>query len=287
MIKLYTLLITLLFSLSVMASGIAVSPLIIELKSESSDTVPFEFTISGKEKAKKVRLSVYDMKQQNTGHMGFIETLNDNNQSKAAWVRLEKDEYTIKKDASIQVPGKIKIPPRSPGNHLVAVMVEELKENASQQGISINVRYAVILNITVEDNKRRPRVKTDFQQLELVKLNDRLMLMGDFANLSQHEGFLQSEVQIRDQDRKLVERVRLMTESAWQRQDPASRVFPGSNVKVFGFISRELDEGDYEFKVRNRFSDKTQPTYKVRLKYDDSIRQIIRKKAANPEAEQE
>ena len=273
--KLWAFVTGILVSLSAQAADIAVSPLLIDLSATANESVPFEFNIAGKDRA-KVRLSVYDLAQMETGHMGFIEANADDKLSKINWITLEKSTLEIRKDSNQAVRGEVKLPRKSNGNYLAAVMVEEIKEGDRKNGINLNVRYAVILNINATSKKSRPRIKTEFKALELVRVDDRLMLVGDFTNRSNKDGFLLSEVHIRDNNRKLVEKVRLMTESAWQRQDPASRVFPESRVKVFGFVGSDLSEGTYEFKVRNRFSDRSQPTYKVKLDYNDSIRQIIR-----------
>ncbi|WP_330925149.1 hypothetical protein [Candidatus Sororendozoicomonas aggregata] len=277
MLKLASFIITLLFCSSAMASGLAVSPLVVEIKTAPGKQSHFTFNVTGKKK-QKIKLTVQDMSQLETGHMGFMEVGQINPAlSKISWVNLEKDIYSLRQDQTITIKGTVKPPTKTSGNHVVAVMVEEYKEEDEKQGISVNVRYAVIVNIVVIDKKRKARLKSSFYNFELVRLDEKLMVMGDFVNKSAFEGQLKSEVQIRNADRKMVAKVAMKTESSWQRQDEASRVFPSAQVKVFGFIETDLSYGEYEFKVRNRFSGKTQPSFKTKITYDENIRQILRK----------
>ncbi len=276
MLRLVSLIITLSFCSFLMASGLAVSPLVVEIKTTPGKEAHFTFNVTGKKK-QKVKLTVQDMSQLETGHMGFMEVGQINPAlSKISWIELEKEIYPVRDGQTVTVKGKVKPPNKTSGNHVVAVMVEEYKDEDEKQGISVNVRYAVILNMVITDKKRRPRLKSGFDNFELVRLDEKLMVMGDFLNKSSFEGQLESEVQIRNADRKMVGKVKMKTESSWQRGDEASRVFPSAQVKVFGFIKDDIPFGKYEFKVRNRFSGKTQPSFKKKIIYDENIRQILR-----------
>ncbi|MFT5113404.1 MAG: hypothetical protein ACI8P9_002735, partial [Parasphingorhabdus sp.] len=67
------------------------------------------------------------------------------------------------------------------------------------------------------------------------------------------------------------ERVKMRTESAWQRNDITSRVFPGAKVRVFGKMERDIEPGDYKVIVRNRFADKSQPVYRDTVRIEERL----------------
>ena len=67
---------------------------------------------------------------------------------------------------------------------------------------------------------------------------------------------------MRDENRRLLEREPLKTESAWQRADVGSRVFPGARVRLYGEITESFDTGTYNVLVRNKFADKSQSVYR-------------------------
>lgn len=243
------------------AGEFAVSPMVINVKGEKNVKVPFEFTIKAK-KGGSVKLSVFDLEQLETGHMGFVEGDKEIKESKANWIELKEDRFNIKTDEYVVANGFLRLPHKAKGKHLAAIMVEELKEDKDKKGINVNVRYAVVLKIDSQTNTKRARIKTEFKQLTQQKTEEGWMFEAWFQNLSTIEGVLQNEIQIRNGKRKLVGKVAMKTLSAWQRGEDGSVVYPGSMVKVFGTLKEPLVEGDYTVRVRNKFNGRNQPVFR-------------------------
>jgi hypothetical protein len=92
-----------------------------------------------------------------------------------------------------------------------------------------------------------------------------------FKTLADRDAFLQSEVQVRDESRRLVGRLPLKTLSAWQHGDPTSRVFSGSKVRIYGRLNKLISEGNYQLTVRNRFGGVALPRVKEERFFEHQI----------------
>jgi len=237
----------------------SVSPMLIDFQGRAGTREPFEIYVAGK-KAGKIVLSVYAMTQQESGHMSFIETHSNQDQYKAVnWIRFERDNYKLKKNETTTIRGVIEIPRNERGTYLAAVMIEEETGN-STSNISIRVRYAVILNINIDHHSGR--LTTRFDNLSLVEKEGETYVEGYFTNNNSFMGMLDSQVQIRHKDRRLLARLQLKTKSAWQRGDAASRVYPGARVKVFALLKAGASSGEYNILVRNKLSGRSLPIYR-------------------------
>ncbi len=253
------------FSTTLFAGDFAVSPMMIDLQAVERSSYEFSFNIFGKSDT-NIKLDLFDMSQLDTGYMGFTKSEATDLNSMASWVELEESTLRVRDGDTIAVNGIINVPAKAAGTYLVGVMVEEDIPEEQQSGIAVKIRYAVILNMRVEGSANR-RIKTNFEELVVVQQENETYLQGYFTNESSVDDWLTSQVQIRSSDNRLQERVELKSESAWQRGDAASRVFPGAKVRVYGKISEPFTSDDYNLLVRNRFADKAQPVYRdtVRL----------------------
>jgi len=246
----------------------AVSPMLIDFNSRPGASEPFEISIAGKQSG-KITLSIYAMDQQESGHMSFIESTFDPSQHKAvSWIRFERNHYEISRNQTTVIRGVVQIPRNEKGTYLAAVMIEEAA-GPSASNISIKVRYAVILNINI--SRPSGRLTTVFDNLSLIERDGATYVVGYFTNKNPFMGMLDSQVQIRGQDRRLVARLPLRTESAWQRGDDASRVYPGARVEVFARLESVVKTGDYSLLVRNRLSGRSLPVYRQQLAYRSEL----------------
>lgn len=240
------------------AAEFAVSPMLIELDGAANVRQPFQFNVFGKS-AGNVKLSVQSLRQQPTGHMDFVADTSAANDM-AAWVRLETNGFAVKEGETRTINGELTVPRGAQGTYLAAVMVEEQRPE-SDTGVTVNVRYAVILTLDVAGPRRR--VVTSFDHLQLSEQDDRHFIEARFVNSSAEDHDLLSELQLRDSNNRLVARIPLRTQSAWQRGEAASRVFPGAEVIVYGEVPPSLLAGDYVAMVRNQFGGRAQPTFRT------------------------
>lgn len=243
----------------VAAAEFAVSPMLIDIDSEGGSEERFEISITGKETG-KISLSVLTMEQQPSGHMTFLETGAATMPGPVDWVTFDQRSYDIRRDESTTVIGRVRIPRGVDGTHLAAIMVEE-DSGRSSSNVTIKVRYAVILNINV--GAQGPRTQTEFDELRLVEFEGKTYVEGHFTNNNAHMGFLESVVQVRGADRRLAGQVELRTESAWQRGDARSRVYPGARVRIYAELPRALASGEYDILARNQLNGRTQPVYRA------------------------
>ena len=269
MIRLLCIPIFLLAMMPVWATEFAVSPMLIDFKSRPGTRESFEISVMGKQPG-KIMLSTYAMTQQESGHMSFVESGFNPEEHKAVnWIRFEHKNYELLRDETTIIRGVIEIPRNERGTYLAAVMIEEVT-GPSTANISIKVRYAVILNINISHPSGR--LKTAFDSLNLFDRDGVTFIEGYFTNQNPFMGMLDSQVQIRDRDRRLVARLSLKTESAWQRGDKASRVYPGARVKVVARLKSGPPSGDYNILVRNKLSGKGLPIYRQEIAYRSSLR---------------
>jgi hypothetical protein len=241
------------------AGEFAVSPMMIDIVSESRQKQKFSFSVFGKSDT-NIKLELFDMNQLETGYMGFVEVVENDAESMSSWVDLETDSFRIRDGETATITGTVNVPARASGSHLVGVMVEEDIPAEEQSGVSVKIRYAVVLNLQIEG--RYNRIKTEFGELVVVSQGEETYLEGYFSNNSAIDNWLFSEVQLRGEDNRLLERVPLKSESAWQRGDDGSRVFPDARVRLFGKISKHFEPGSYKVLVRNKFADKAQPVFR-------------------------
>jgi hypothetical protein len=268
--SLRTLAIFLIFvSSHALGGDLLVSPMLIEIEDVAPTVRNFSFSVTGQTEA-QVKLSFFDMSQLESGYMAFREADISNTESLASWIDLEDDSFRIQGGETKLVNGKINVPTRAAGTYLLSIMVEEdIPEDASN-GVAVTIRYAVVINLKVDGAINR-RIKTGFEELVVVSAGNEKYLEGMFSNESKIDEWLDSEVQIRTENNKLIERVKMRTESAWQRNDITSRVFPGAKVRVFGKMERDIEPGDYKVIVRNRFADKSQPVYRDTVRIEERL----------------
>lgn len=246
--------------------------MLIDFKSRPGTRESFEISVTAKQ-AGKIMLSTYAMTQQESGHMSFVESDFNPDEHKAVnWIRFEHKSYELLQNETTIIRGVIEIPRNERGTYLVAVMIEEVTGPSTSNisiNISIKVRYAVILNINISHPSGR--LITAFDSLNLVDRDGVTFIEGYFTNQNPFMGMLASQVQFRDQNRRLVARLPLRTESAWQRGDDASRVYPGARVKVLARLKSSPPSGDYNILVRNKLSGRGLPVYRQEFAYRSSL----------------
>ena len=260
LLKLSLLKLLILITPNTFAGEFSVSPMMISVDSAPRKTETIEFEVKA-QKAGKLRIFLSDLVQQETGHMGFIN-VTEGQDSMASWIDLDTDTLELAKDESAVVTGTVRIPKGAKGAHLAAIMVEEVRP-PTKKGFGVKVRYAVMLDIKLKG--RKTRLSSEFSDLAFEEQDGETVVVAWFENLADRDEFLQSEVQIRDERRRLVARMPLKTMSAWQRNDATSRVFSGSKVKVYGRLDKLISEGGYQVTVRNKFGGVALPRIKKDL----------------------
>lgn len=259
--RLITLILLLPFSL--LAVEFSVSPMLIEVDGVPNQATEFSFNVKAKG-AGDIKLTPFALQQQETGHMDFTQ-MKELPDSSAHWIRLDKTTYKLAKDQNQVIKGKLNVPRKASGNYLAAVMVEEVAPKNKPNGIVVKVRYAVVINVKVTGRKRARFAKTSLGGLNYQFKENKPELTAWFTNNSTFDDFLFSEVQIRDENRRLVARFPLKTLSAWQRKENGSRVYPKAKVKLIANMEKLLPPGTYIAMVRSKFGKRPQPLFRQQI----------------------
>ncbi|WP_192485200.1 MULTISPECIES: hypothetical protein [Cysteiniphilum] len=243
--------ILLLFSVSTHAGEFGVSPMYINFDSTPGKKHTFELTISGKTKG-SIQLTPYHMTQAETGHMSFVTSPSDIQNSPSQWLSFEKNEYKYQDNETIKIPITINVPQNTSGSKFATVMVEELKDPKKANGIGVKVRYAVIVNFNIID-KRKPRVKLNVNNLTLRFSEGKLFATANVENLSDYQAVLAGKLYVRDENNKLIEKIPLNSKSSWERKYPGALIYPKGKILIFGLSRKIKKPGNYNISFRGKY----------------------------------
>ncbi len=268
----YILISTLLLATAVRAD-LAVAPMLIKMEADQKTDQDFEFNLYGKSNT-EVELSIEVVQQTENGYVGFSSA--EGRGTTADWVKLQKSNYQVRDGETTVVKGTVHIPSGVAGSHLVAIIVREV--NRSEQlsrpntgGIQVNVRYAVVINMNITGRGRVTAVRGELGNLINYEENGKLFIAADFISHADTDYVLNSEVQIRDEDNKLVERLQLKSLAAWENNEAGSVIFPESKVRIYAEISTPVKSGTYNLIIRNRLGARTQPVIRQTLNIEPSL----------------
>ncbi len=250
-ISLAIVLVVLLGTMSAEVDALGVQPLTMDLDMRPGDSEEFELLLTPGEEEMGVSLVLYQTTQMMTGGLTYEEA-GETDFAAADWVELEDTRYTVPTDQIVPVRGTINVPFGAEGSHTVVIMIEP--DYQATPGIGIRVRYAVRISINVERPGLRPQVQiSDFElgpdgerspELSAVVFNDSPLHFS-----------VSAEVTLRDEGRRLVERVHLRPEVAWPTEQDSTRIHAGAQVRYYGPVQELLAPGEYEAQLFIRYAD--------------------------------
>ncbi|MDG0996163.1 MAG: hypothetical protein P8O97_03365 [Gammaproteobacteria bacterium] len=246
------------------AGEFSVSPMLIHVDEKSGRKPEFSFTIKAKS-AGAVIFEIYKLKQLHSGHMEFLP-LEDGDEGLVKWITLETDGANLKKGEKRIIRGQLNIPSRTKGSHLAAIMVKE-ESRVSTDSLAITVRYAIVIDLKLAT--QRGRLTGSLTNLKIEQREEGNYVTADFSNLSKLPGELESRVDIRNDNGRLIERVNLVTESAQQRAMNKSRVFPETTVGIIGLINSPIRSGTLHLSANNRLGKKLLQRKKVEIVFNN------------------
>ena len=237
------------------AADIRVSPMLIELEQKPNTKVEFSFNVQSDQRT-TAKLQIFDIAQQETGYMGFMEPVSDRNNISGLRVELDKTRISLSKNKTVTVKGRISIPRKAMGTKLAAIIVEEDQPDTGNNGISVRIRYAVVVKIHITG--RAVRERGTFGNVIPAKVDGHLLLSGILTNTSGVDYRVESIAQIRGLDNRLIEKIELKSEAAWQRQEDKTRIFPGARVRLLGQIRKITAPGTYKLRIIHRLGKRGQ-----------------------------
>ncbi|MFP4020971.1 MAG: hypothetical protein ACLFUK_05135 [Halanaerobium sp.] len=239
-------------SFSSTIEAIGVQPLVIDLEMERGETRQFELEISPSENQEVAELNLFYPRQQETGSLSYEEG-NMEEHAVLNWLDLP-EEVTVPPGEETTVTGEVSVPYDASGSHTAIIMVEPTVDEA-EEGITFKVRYAVRVNIHVEAPGLREDTELLEFDLEPGKEEQPPRVSSRIKNSSALMYDAAGEVSIRDESRRLVERISIRSQHAAQAGKEETTLYPGSEVIFSGEIQEMLAAGTYDLQLFLRYAD--------------------------------
>ncbi len=239
----------LLYSLSSLAVG--VRPLVIDLNMDRGETQQFQLKLTPEDNQQTVALNLYYPRQQITGSLSYEEG-NLEEHAVLDWLDLP-GQVVVPPGEETTVDMEVTTPYDASGTHTAIIMVEPVVEEA-EQGITFRVRYAVRVNIHIDAPGLRRRVEVKGLELTADE-EDHPLLQAHIKNTSPLSYNAAGEVTVRDESRRLIERVQIKSQHAAQGGRNKTTIYPDSEVIFEGLINEPLVQGTYDMQLFLYYAD--------------------------------
>lgn len=246
-------------------NAVGVRPLVLDMDMEPGQIKEFELKISPEKKQQIVEFNLYHPRQHLSGSLSY-EKANPDQHVAASWIDI-REEVVVPPREEVIVNGKIKIPYNAKGSHTTVIMVEPVVEKP-EGGVAFKVRYAVRVNINIERPGLRRKVEVkDFK----LQSNDkgRPLITTNIVNNSSLHFKASGEVTVRDENRRLVDRIQIKSDYARQAGRKETKIYSGSKVKFTGEISEVLHPGTYNVRLFLYYADGKQEIRSKKIKVGD------------------
>ena len=234
------LLIIFIFFLSCSAEAVGVRPLTVDMFLEQGETEEFTLELTPSDAEELVELNLHYPHQDLSGSLSY-EVGDPDEHEVINWIDMP-DEVTVPPGEEVEVTGEVNVPFDAEGSHTAVIMVEPVVED--EEGITLQVRYAVRVNIHVD----APGLREDAELLDFdleADEEDQPLLTAHMENPSQLMYDAAGEVTVRDEDRQLIERVTIETPGGGEE----TTIYPGAEVLFEGNITEPLAAGQYDLQA--------------------------------------
>lgn len=237
------------------AAAAGIRPLAIDLDLKPGDYGEFELHIIPGLGEELVDLTLYQPVQLLSGSLIYEQPMNPSFTA-LSWISLEQQTVRVLPGEEAVVKGTVRIPFSASGSHTVVIMVEPRIPKITS-GIGFQVRYAVRLNIRID--KPGLRHQAQLGSLGLEADDEGLpVIKGLIQNPSAWDFLVSGEAVIRDENRRLVERITLRAPAAMTSGSDATRVYPGAEVEFLGKVTRRITPGEYTIQAFFRYGENGQ-----------------------------
>ncbi|MFW6006991.1 MAG: hypothetical protein ACOCQ5_03295 [Halanaerobiales bacterium] len=250
---LYLILLILFYSSVISAAG--VRPLVLNFDLKPGASSEFELLLTPGSVRENIELSLYYPIQQLNGNLSYEEGDPVKHQV-LNWIKLDETEVVVPAGEEKLVRGEVKVPYGASGTHTAVIMIEPVEDEDSNNKnlFSFKVRYAVRININID----RPgqRVKMDLLDFDLRPDGENNpVLWTHIKNPSPLHYNASGEVTIRDENRKLIERVEISTKAAARAGRAATRIYPKSELIFEGKVQEPLFPGNYDLQLFMKYAE--------------------------------
>ena len=243
----FFILILLIFFTQKSVCALGVRPLAQDLVMNPGGTQNFYLTLFPTDRQQNININLYQPKQKLDGSLSYI-SLEESDFGALNWVAIQS-EAVVPPNEEVKIPVTVNAPFGTAGSYNVIAMIEE-ESPGDQPGVQIRFRYAVRINIDIPQPWLRERMNVlDFDLLPDDR--GRAQLLAHIENPSELSYGAHAEVTVRDENRRLVERIPLRTAVGSQ----GTRIYPGAEVQFKEVISAPLFPGDYDLRLFMRYAD--------------------------------
>ena len=244
-----TIFIAIIFLQSIPLFAIGINPLVIELSAKPGDTVPFTITIIPAEKPEVVTLFLAKFTQQPNGGLSF-EEVNPSSYPPANWVSFpSKVNVGIEK---IPISGTIKVPLNAVGGTYNLALMMDSESPVKGKNLNVRIRFGVRFHLRVDWPGLRPSVQLD--DFNIVKGEQGEPVIQTLVkNTSPIDFLFSATVTIRNNQKKLIERVEIKPKVSWEIKALETRMFPNGELLYVGNPKEALLPGDYELRLFYRY----------------------------------
>lgn len=245
--------------------ALGVRPLVIDLDLEPGDRATFELELTPGEQGRTVKLGLFEPRQLLTGGLEYRQAT-PQEYYPIGWLDLP-EEVTVPPGENVTVECQVRVPYDAFGSNTVIIMVEPGVEDA-ETGIVFRVRYAVRVNINVPRPGLRAQIDIEDFFLESDE-EGRPQVVAHVKNPSPLHYNTTAEVTIRDENRRLVERVAMNSQAGWQAGRGTSRIYAGAEVLLLGEVTEYLAPGEYDLRLFINFADGRQSISSSRVSVEE------------------
>lgn len=220
-----------------------------------------------------VKVSLYDVSQREDGNVDFTDP-GKSPFSCAKWIKLQKNDFIVPAGETVSLKGELLVPRDATGVKIATVMIEPAYEK-KEKGITVKLRYAVIVKVKVKGKNLIESGKIDGIRMR-VSPEGIPTIEATLINNSNVDYKATGKVILQDSSGKIIETTNLTTNYLEEKQkrekkdndvkktknknfekDEGQRVFPGTKVNFWGRVSKPLKEGEYTAIVTIKFGKRT------------------------------
>ncbi|MFW5986191.1 MAG: hypothetical protein ACOCQH_02400, partial [Halanaerobiales bacterium] len=222
-----------------------VRPLVLNFDLKPGDSTDFELQLTPGEMPETVEISLYNPHQQLSGGLTY-EKGDPERHPALNWIRMEKTTVRVPAGEERIVRGEIEVPYDAAGYHTAVLMIEkaENEDQSEQKLFNFLVRYAVRLNINIDRPGQRARAELQNLNIKPGQEGEPLITTR-IKNSSPVRFSAAAEATLRDENRRLVERVQLSSEAQARSNSRSTGIYPGSEVLLSGEVTEPLFPGQY------------------------------------------
>jgi hypothetical protein len=247
--------------------SVGVQPLTIETELSPNKKGEFEieiFSTSNEDTA--VHLSLFDPVQKEDGSLDFIEA-GKSSDSCSSWIKLSRTDLVVPAGERVVLKGEIIAPRGASGVKIGTVMIEPPYEK-KEKGISVRVRYAVIIKLKVKGKTIMESAR--FEGMSIKTTNEGIpVIEAHVKNTSAVDFKARGQVILQDESGRIVETIKLTTiyleekkrrskedkktSKKTEKEEELQTVYPGAKVAFIGMINKPLKEGEYTAILNMRY----------------------------------